>query len=127
MLTQEPAAGRILEHWRYRRLRGQDFQRQPAPEPATPGQRQGRDVFVGGSCAFCHTVQGTDARGTTGPDLTHIGGRTTLAAGTLPNTPGHLATWITDPQAVKPGAQMPANRLDGGSLPALLDWLGSLR
>jgi cytochrome c oxidase subunit 2 len=102
-------------------------QRQPAPEPATTAQRQGRDVFVGGSCALCHTVQGTDARGTTGPDLTHIAGRTTLAAGTLPNTPGHLATWITDPQAVKPGTRMPASRIDAESLPALLAWLGSLR
>jgi cytochrome c oxidase subunit II len=102
-------------------------QRAPAPEPQTALLRRGRDVFVGGPCALCHSVLGTDARGKVAPDLTHIASRTTLAAGTLPNTPGHLAGWIIDPQSVKPGTRMPANSLDAESLQALLGWLGSLK
>jgi cytochrome c oxidase subunit 2 len=101
-------------------------QRATAPEPQTAQLRRGRDVFVQGSCALCHTVLGTEARGKVAPDLTHIASRTTLAAGTLPNTPGHLAGWIIDPQSVKPGTRMPANSLDVESLQALLAWLGSL-
>jgi len=102
-------------------------QRQSAPEPTTPAARRGRDVFVTGPCALCHTVQGTDAHGTVAPDLTHLASRTTLAAGALPNTTGHLAGWILDPQSVKPGTAMPASSFDVASFQALLAYLGSLR
>ena len=50
----------------------------------------------------------------------------TLAAGTLPNTRGHLAGWISDPQSVKPGAHMPLNALPGPDFQALLAYLDSL-
>ena len=53
-----------------------------------------------------------------GPDLTHVGSRTTLAAGTLPNTVGHLAGWIVDPQKIKPGVRMPQNNLSPDDLRA---------
>jgi cytochrome c oxidase subunit 2 len=102
-------------------------QRQPGAEPATPLAQRGRDVFVSGPCALCHTVQGTEARGTVAPDLTHIASRTTLAAGVLPNTRGHMAGWILDPQSVKPGAQMPASSFDVDSLHALLAYLDTLK
>jgi cytochrome c oxidase subunit II len=102
-------------------------QRAPGAEPSTPLVQRGRDVFVSGPCALCHTIQGTDARGTVAPDLTHLGSRTTLAAGVLPNTRGHLAGWILDPQSVKPGTQMPASSFDVESLHALLAYLGTLR
>ena len=59
------------------------------------------------ACAFCHAVRGTPAGGNAGPDLTHVAGRRTLAAGLLPNTPGHLGGWIGNPQALKPGSRMP--------------------
>ncbi len=104
-----------------------DGQRASAPEPTTDATRRGRDVFVTGSCALCHAVQGTDARGTNGPDLTHLASRTTLAAGAIPNSPGHLAGWIVDPQGLKPGTLMPANSLDPASLQALLAYLETLR
>ena len=73
--------------------------------------RTGRDVFMQARCAGCHTIRGTDAAGQVAPDLTHIATRSTLGAGTLPNTPEHLAAWIRDPQRVKPGNQMPPNPL----------------
>ena len=42
------------------------------------------------------------------------------AAGTLPNTRGHLAAWIADPQAYKPGNRMPATFLPAEDMQALL-------
>jgi len=102
-------------------------QRRPAAIPTDPAAHRGFDVFMQGPCALCHTVLGTPAGGRTGPDLTHLGSRTTLAAGTLPNTPGHLAGWIIDPQSEKPGAQMPANSFSADDLSALLAFLGGLQ
>jgi cytochrome c oxidase subunit II len=108
------------EQWRQRQL-------QPAPEPATEEERHGRNVFVSSSCVLCHAVQGTDAAATIGPDLTHIASRTTLAAGTLDNTEGNLATWITAPHSLKPGVQMPATPLPPADLAALTRYLASLQ
>jgi cytochrome c oxidase subunit 2 len=102
-------------------------QRQAAPEPADAAARRGRDLFVNGPCAMCHTIGGTPAGGRVGPDLTHLASRATIASGTLPNTPGHLAGWIMDPQRIKPGTRMPAGALDGPDLQSLLVYLGTLR
>jgi cytochrome c oxidase subunit 2 len=61
------------------------------------------------------------------PDLTHLGSRSSVGAGTLPNTPEHLAAWIADPQAIKPGNQMPANPMSDADRAALVTYLRSLR
>jgi cytochrome c oxidase subunit 2 len=61
------------------------------------------------------------------PDLTHIATRSTLGAGTLPNTRENLAAWIQDPQRFKPGNQMPPNPLAADELEALVAYLGTLR
>jgi cytochrome c oxidase subunit 2 len=97
------------------------------PEPSDPVTIKGREVFLAGQCSLCHAVAGTEARGTRGPDLTHIASRRTLAAGTLPNTRGHLAGWIIDPQAIKPGTHMPSNQLSSSDLQALLSYLETLK
>jgi cytochrome c oxidase subunit 2 len=102
-------------------------QRRPAPEPANDAQRRGREVFMASSCVLCHKIGGTMAGGVTGPDLTHVASRLSLAAGTLPNTRGHLAGWIVDPQMHKPGNNMPPNLLSPGDLQALLSYLDTLR
>ena len=107
--------------------RWQARQRQPAPEPATDAQRKGRDVFMASSCVLCHAIAGTSAGGVTGPNLTHVASRLRLAAGTLPNTRGHLAGWIIDPQLQKPGNNMPPNLLSPDELQALLSYLETLR
>jgi cytochrome c oxidase subunit 2 len=104
-----------------------DAQRQSAPAPQTDAQKRGQQVFLNSSCVLCHTVQGTPARGMVGPDLTHIAGRKMLAAGTMPNTEGHLGGWIIDPQQIKPGVRMPQNQLSAADLRALLDYLESLQ
>jgi cytochrome c oxidase subunit 2 len=102
-------------------------QRKPAPVPTDSVTTAGHAVFMLSGCSFCHTVQGTPARARAGPDLTHIASRLTLAAGTLPNTPGHLAGWVGNPQAIKPGSLMPRIPLRPGELHALLAYLGTLR
>jgi cytochrome c oxidase subunit II len=117
VVAEEPAA---FEAWRA-------AQRAPARAPETPEERRGHDVFLSRSCALCHAIRGTDAGGQMGPDLTHLASRESIAAGTLPNRPGHLAGWIMDAQAVKPGTRMPANPLPGPELQALLAYLRSLR
>jgi cytochrome c oxidase subunit 2 len=102
-------------------------QREGAPQPRTDAERRGHDVFMKGPCVMCHTVRGTSAASRVGPDLTHVAGRQTIAAGTLPTTRGHLAGWITDSQSIKPGNRMPPNPLRGEDLQALLAYIESLR
>ncbi|MCU1382335.1 MAG: cytochrome c oxidase, subunit [Acidobacteria bacterium] len=104
-----------------------DGMRQPARPPQSETERRGRDVFMTTRCAGCHTVQGTDAHGQVAPDLTHMGTRSTIGAGTLPNTREHMQAWIRDPQASKPGNQMPPNPLSADDLQALLAYLETLR
>lgn len=82
-------------------------QRADAVEPENPEASAGKTVFMTRQCAACHTIRGTQATGTTGPDLTHVGGRRTIAAGLLENTRGSIAAWIADPQTLKPGNNMP--------------------
>ena len=106
--------------WRAREL-------QPAAPPADSLARAGAAVFLGAQCAYCHAVRGTPAAGSAGPDLTHLAARRTIAAGIAPNTRGHLAGWILDPQSMKPGTHMPATPLSGPQLQALLAYLETLR
>lgn len=104
-----------------------EAQRQPALPPQDSLARAGRQVFLAGPCSSCHAIGGEPAFARLGPDLTHLASRRTLAAGTLPNTPGNLAGWIVDPQSVKPGAEMPANHLAPDQLQALLAYLETLK
>jgi cytochrome c oxidase subunit II len=102
-------------------------QSHPNTIPTSAELERGQQIFLGSDCEYCHRIAGTNASGTIGPDLTHIGSRLTLAAGTIPNTPGSLAGWIIDPQHIKPGNKMPGTSLDGRDLQALVDYLESLR
>ncbi len=87
----------------------------------------GYDAFFKGDCHSCHTIRGTPANGTDGPDLTHVGGRRSLAAGVLNNHIGTMAGWIAGAQDIKPGSNMPSDPVfTGEELRALAAWLGSL-
>jgi cytochrome c oxidase subunit 2 len=99
----------------------------PARAPRTALQRHGRQVFLTEACASCHTIRGTMADGTVGPDLTHVRARHTLAALTIPNDLSHLLAWIRDPQQVKPGTRMPTLDLTQPQLDAVAAYLRSLR
>ena len=101
--------------------------RRPAPSPVYESQKRGQQVFLSTTCLMCHTVRGTPAGGRVGPDLTHVAGRRILAAGAIPNTRGHLAGWIVDPQRIKPGNRMPQNPLRPDQLHDLLDYLETLK
>jgi cytochrome c oxidase subunit II len=99
----------------------------PARRPGNAEAARGQAMFIGGRCAECHAIRGTAARGSDGPDLTHVASRRSLAAATLDNHVGTLAGWIADPQAVKPGNRMPATpTLSGPELRALATYLASL-
>jgi cytochrome c oxidase subunit 2 len=84
-------------------------EQQPAIEEATVAA--GRQVFETEACVSCHTISGTPAKGTFGPDLTHLMSRATIASGAAENTPENLRAWIENPDNMKPGALMPAMQL----------------
>jgi cytochrome c oxidase subunit II len=99
----------------------------PARAPSTAEERRGQRVFLSNECAHCHTIRGTNAQGRIGPDLTHLGTRTTLAALVLPNNRAALEEWLRDPQHVKPGNRMPRVPLSDADYRALAVYLESLR
>lgn len=85
---------------------------------------EGAALFRSAGCAACHRIAGTDANGTAGPDLTHVGSRRSLGAGILPNHRGTLMGWIGDSQAIKPGNRMPPYKmLSAQELTALATYL----
>jgi len=112
---------------------GDDFERwltgnrASAPAPVTPEQQRGKDVVERGPCAMCHNISGTLAGGRSAPDLTHIASRSTIGAGSVPNTRGYLAGWIADPQHIKPGSRMPSVGLSGEELQAVVAYLETLK
>jgi cytochrome c oxidase subunit II len=62
----------------------------------------------GGGCAGCHTINGVATmQAVMGPNLTHVATRTTIGAGLYPNDARHLARWIKNARAMKPGVIMP--------------------
>ena len=117
VIAEEPAA---FEEWA--RLQRQNAAASPDREAAA-----GQQAFLTKQCAACHTIRGTAANGTTGPDLTHVGGRKYIAAGLLETTRGSLAAWIADPQTLKPGNNMPMVPLDAEELRSISAYLASLK
>lgn len=102
-------------------------QRAVPPPPSVPQQARGLDIVERGPCALCHTIRGTNAGAKFGPDLTHFATRSTIGAGSVPNTRGHLAGWLADPQQVKPGNRMPPTGLSPADLQAVIAYLETLR
>ena len=88
---------------------------------------EGRKTFFANSCVNCHTICGTAAQGTFGPDLTHLMSRETLAAGAAPNTPGSLRQWIRDPQSIKVGCLMPNMQLTDAEVDQVVAYLQTLK
>jgi cytochrome c oxidase subunit 2 len=147
VVAQAPAA---FEAWRRSQL-------QPAAAPVTAEALAGERAFVAhcGAChavqgtdakgqtsadfigpvtaaslaaeAAAGPTRRSSTGGVVGPDLTHLMSRSSLAAGTVPNTVGGLSGWIANPQALKPGAQMPATYLSGPQLSSVVSYLETLR
>ncbi|HWC44943.1 MAG TPA: cytochrome c, partial [Casimicrobiaceae bacterium] len=78
-------------------------------------------------CSSCHAIRGTTASANVGPDLTHIGGRTSLAALTIPNTPVRMREWLRETQHVKPGSLMPDLNLTDAQVRQLTGYLEGLK
>lgn len=109
-----------FEAWQTHQLK------EPSP-PADPIAQRGKQLFLSGPCVMCHTIAGTLAQATAGPDLTHLASRQALAGGTLPNTRGHRAGWVMNAQVLKPGGHMPSIALGSEELQAVLAYLETLR
>jgi len=102
--------------------------------PAAPGEaltstteRHGRELFLHGTCPMCHAVSGTTAGATMGPDLTHVGGRFTVGAGSVENVEQHLTSWVANAQSIKPGSRMPPTPLPPDDVRDLVAYLESLQ
>jgi cytochrome c oxidase subunit 2 len=102
-------------------------QRQTANQPSKDLEHRGRQLVQQSACVMCHTIRGTAAAGRMGPDLTHVASRASIAAGTLPMTPSHLARWLTDPQAIKPGTRMPTLSFAPEDRAAIVAYLEQLK
>lgn len=117
-VTVEPQP--VFEAW------AEAQRRAPAP-PTGPDAVHGRDVFVGAACNSCHQIVGQPAQGQTGPNLTHLASRPSLAAGARPYSRAALDEWLKDPQALKPGNHMPLVALRPNERAALVAYLDSLK
>ncbi|MGB7191476.1 MAG: cytochrome c oxidase subunit II [Acidobacteriaceae bacterium] len=97
------------------------------PGVQDPSVAAGRQVFETQACMNCHTIRGTAATGRFGPDLTHLMSRETIASGAVPLTRANLRQWIEDPDTFKPGALMPAMKLNDQQLDEITDYLETLK
>lgn len=98
---------------------------QLAPPSGEGDPAIGEELVVRGSCAACHTIEGTTAQGVVGPALTGFATQPQIA-GVIENTPENLATWLADPQGVKPGTLMPAPGLSQAQIEHVVAYLYTL-
>jgi cytochrome c oxidase subunit 2 len=118
LIVADDQAG--YEHWL-------SSQRSAALSPTMQEVSAGQGVFLQKPCAACHSIRGTSAKGSVGPDLTHVGSRATIAAGLLERTRGTLAAWVADPQTLKPGNYMPMVPLQSHELRQVSAYMESLK
>lgn len=96
--------------------------------PAADRPDPGRDAFLAHGCGACHAVRGTQALGGVGPDLTHLGSRTTIGAAALPMSADAIARFIAAPGHVKQGVEMPAFAMvPQGEIASMAAWLEGLK
>lgn len=111
--------------------RREDFDRwvheQQRPAVSDPSAAAGSALFVAKTCFACHTIRGTIAAGTVGPDLTHLMSRDTIAAGTLANNAQNLRAWIHNPDGFKAGSKMPKIDMTHDELNQITAYLLTLR
>lgn len=104
------------------------FDARAGPSQGIAENSAGRALFLREDCGDCHRVAGTEASGTGGPDLSHLGSRLTIGAGLVENDVETLARFIVHSASVKPGSQMPAYaQLSPGEVEAIARWLRGLQ
>jgi cytochrome c oxidase subunit 2 len=100
-----------------------------AARATSPETKAGRDAFLAGPCAGCHTVKGTTAAGKVGPDLTHIASKPNIAGVLSPVNQENLTKWIHNAPSFKPGILMP--KFDGvipdQQIDQIVQWLLTLK
>ena len=96
------------------------------PKLLSPLASAGKQFFFNATCPQCHTIYGTPAKATIGPDLTHFADRKEIGAGVIENTSENLALWLKDPQALKPGCKMPNFKLSDEHIKQLVAYLETL-
>lgn len=107
-----------------------DFDAWLAARQATPSDREeqhepAREAFSD-ACGSCHRVTGL-TNGTVGPDLSDLGSRPSLGAGTLPMREGAIAHWLKHHKEIKPVNRMPRHdHLDAETLETIGAWLETL-
>jgi cytochrome c oxidase subunit 2 len=95
---------------------------------SNPLAYQGYQLFNGGgTCASCHTVEGTSAAGHVGPNLTHLQARRYFAGDIFELNENNLRTWLRNPQAAKPGANMKIPKLTEDQITVLIAYLDTLK
>ncbi len=102
-------------------------QKLPAAKPTSALAIQGAALFLSKTCVGCHVINGVNSGRLIGPNLTHFGSRQLIAGGVLDNNPQNLAKWLQDPQAVKPGVDMPNLHLSQQEIAALVAYLDGLQ
>lgn len=107
---------------------GEWLDHRSTPSQGIAQNSTGRELFLRKDCGDCHRIAGTEAMGTSGPDLSHLGSRLTIGAGLLENDADTLSRFILHSASVKPGSQMPAyTELSGEEVGAIARWLKGLQ
>ncbi len=123
VVVMEPAG---FEQWLEDRRRDANLAR--AGGEADALIERGQELFLANGCGACHAIRGTIADGSVGPDLTHVGSRLTLGAGTLGNERADFVRWLAETDRVKPGVLMPHfGMLPPDDLEAMAAYLDALQ
>lgn len=108
-----------------------ESQKADAQPPSGDLAQAGQKLFVEGQCAGCHTIGGTQAQSTVGPNLTHFASRTTFGGAMFENNSRNLRAWVRDSPGVKPGSKMPSGIKEMGlsesDIDALVAYLETLK
>jgi len=96
------------------------------PAPQTDLEQQGAKLVTTGVCAACHTINGTNAKGKVGPNLTHLFSRSTFAGASFTVNLVNMRAWLTSNTTMKPGNLM-AIRVPDSQLEAILAYLNTLK
>ena len=105
---------------------------QAAPPAAPTGDAAaGAELFAQRQCVACHAITGRDdAVARVGPNLTNFAQRKQFAGYMIENDiagdAANVSAWLRDPQAVKPGAQMPNLGLSDDEIANLVAYLRTL-
>ncbi|MFZ0453117.1 MAG: cytochrome c oxidase subunit II [Ignavibacteriaceae bacterium] len=101
-------------------------QKMPGP-PKDSLAMEGAKLFQSKTCADCHSISGTPADASVGPNLSHFESRKTMLSGMEIINDQNLKSWLTDPQKVKSGARMPDFLLSKNEVNELAAYIEGLK